>query len=319
VKDKYNKLKDTPYNPDSTRKTSVLSKYSQDSYPIRLNSSNPSDKSDDERNFEYETPEEVEQLYQDLLKNMKEGKPIPDLSSFSQKSKPIALDSKRDMFKDWAETPLYEEYQSRGKRVYPSINENKYYTAEETTRVYHFIKNRYSSRENEKPVTTFYKKAMATLFLLTDDQMNFDTYLKIKTMYSKVDVTNTLKLLIRCTLMYGARRKIVEIFENIRMFKVLSSKAKNLISLHLDFQGEAKQSTDRMVRNCGEIEKWEKQLLENIVSFLQENKLFGTRWFIFEKVEWLSFSIKEYQRIQENAAKVGVVMKDINSLECLET
>jgi hypothetical protein len=118
--------------------------------------------------------------------------------------------------------------------------------------------------------------------------------------------------------MYRARKQVVEIFENIRMFKILESKAKNLISLHLDFGGDASQTTERMKRVCKEIESCQKNLLENIVSFLKNNKLFGNKSFIFERKEWLSFSIKEYQKIQENALKVGVLMKDIRDLEILD-
>jgi hypothetical protein len=197
IQDKINKIRDPSYNPDSTRKTSVLSKASQDSFPVRLNTSNPSEGTEEHKSQEdFVTPEEVEQLYKDLFKNIK-PEHIPPLSSFSQKSKPTLLDSKRDARKDWADTSLYEEYVRRGKRVYPKINENKYYTDDEVDRVYYFVKNRYNKKDSDKSVSNFYKKAMDTLFLLTDEQMNFDSYRKIRQMYSNIDVTNTLKLLLR--------------------------------------------------------------------------------------------------------------------------
>lgn len=74
-------------------------------------------------------------------------------------------------------------------------------------------------------------------------------------MYKKVDVTNTLKLLLRCQLLYQARQNIVNVFENIRIFKLLKSKAKNLISLHIDFKGDVSQTTHKMKRICKEIEE----------------------------------------------------------------
>ena len=76
--------------------------------------------------------------------------------------------------------------------------------------------------------------------------MDLNTFRKIQSMYEKVDVTNTLKLLIRCQLVYDARANIVEIFENTRVFKLLKSKLKNLINLHMDFKNDANNTTKRL-------------------------------------------------------------------------
>lgn len=304
-------------NRNPPRKTSMLSKGSQDSFPVRLNASNVSESSEDHKsNNEFGTPEEVEQLYKDLFKNVKTNSNNPQVTSISQRSKQTnPQDIKKEVQKDWATTPLYEEYERSGKNVYRNQNTTKYYTEEEVLQVYEFVKNRYDKKENDKSVISFYKKAMDTLFLLTDDQLDFNTYRKIQSMYSKVDVTNTLKLLLRCSLVYQARRQIVEIFENIRIFKILRSKAKNMISLHLDFKGEVAQTTQKLVKICKELETCQKLVLENIVSFLKNHKLFGNKSFIFEKKEWLSYSIKEYRKIRNNALKVGIKMKDIKELE----
>lgn len=239
-----------------------------------------------------------------------------NLTSVSQKSKHTnPQNSHREVFKDWALTPIYEEYQKVGKNVYKYTDEERYYTEEEVNRVYEFVKNRYNTKEYDKSVVSFYKKSMDTLCYIYEDQLDLNTARKIQTMYSKVDVTNTLKLLLRCKFVYMARRNIIEIFENIKVFKVLKSKAKNLISLHLDFQGDAKQTTMRMSRVCTDIEDCQTLLIKNIVSFLKNHKLFGNKCFYFESKDWLSFSIKEYRKILENALKVRVVMKNISELE----
>ena len=268
---------------------------------------------------EFETPEEVEQLYSNIFKNVKTDSKNLNMTSMSGKSrKSNPQDVQKPAQKDWAETPLFEEFEKHGKNVYTKINETKFFSEDELTRVYQLVKNRYNSKEYDKSVINFYKKAMDTLLLLTETQMSFNTFRKIQSMYSKVDVTNTLKLLLRCSLMYQARRQIVQIFDDIRVFEVLSSRAKNLISLNLDFKGDAGQTTSKMKKVWSEIEVSTKMLLENIISFLKNNKLFGYKWFVFNKKEWLSHWIKEYEKIRNNAQKAGVKMKEIKDLESNE-
>lgn len=315
MQDRIDKIKDGTYM-NRNRPTSIVSKNSQESFPVRLDASNASESSD-HQSSEVDTPEEYERIYQDIFGDVKTNTNQKNVTSISQKSKATnPQDTKREpAVKDWALTPLYEEYERRGKNVYPNPNEARHYTEDEVARVYEFIESRYGNKANDKAIITFYQKAMDTLFLLTDDQLDFNTYRKIQEMYAKPDVTNTLKLLLRCRLIYQARRQIVDIFDNIRLFKVLRAKAKNLINLHMDFLADAKLTTSRLRKVCKEIEMIQKQLLESLVSFLKNHKLFGNKCFVFEKKEWLSYCIKEYQRIKSNAAKVGIKMKEIKELE----
>ena len=276
-------------------------------------------KSKNNSESEFDTPEEVEHIYNNIFKNVKTDSKNLNMTSLSGKSKKTnPQDVQKLSQKDWELTPLYEEFEKNGRNVYPRQNEIKYFSEDELTRVYNLVNNRYNTKEHDKSVVNFYKKAMDTLLLLTETQMTLNTFKKIQEMYSKVDVTNTLKLLLRWSLMYQARRQIVEIFDNIRIFEVLASRAKNLISLNLDFKGDVGQATVKMKKVWSEIESWIKQLLENIVSFLKNNKLFGHKWFVLNKKEWLSNSIKEYEKIKINALKAGVKMKEIKELESFE-
>jgi len=233
-----------------------------DSNPVRLNGSNPSVHSEENKSFsDFETPEEVEQIYREIFKDVPEAQ--QNLTSLSQKSKQSGiLNSYRDLNKDWSETPLHDEYERVGNNLEGSrfdaevhankggrrnnSDENRYYTEAESRQVYEFVRNRYNGKEYDKSVTSFSKKAMETLRWIYEDQLDLNTFQKIKKMYSKVDVTNTLKLLLRCQLIYQARRNIMNIFENIRLFKLLKTKAKNLINLHIDFKGDVSQTTQRL-------------------------------------------------------------------------
>jgi hypothetical protein len=199
--------------------------------------------------------------------------------------------------------------------VYKYTDEDRYYTEDEVNRVYEFVKNRYINKNYDKSVKSFYKKSMETLCYIYEDQLDLNTVRKIEKMYSKVDVTTTLKLLLRCKFVYMARKNVVEIFDNIRMFKAFKAKAKNLISINLDFQGDASQTTKRMKKVCTDIEECQTAIIKSIVSFLKDHKLFGNKCFYFEGRDWLSFSIKEYRKILKNALKVGVYMKDISGLD----
>ena len=98
------------------------------------------------------TPEEVEKIYKDLFKNMPLNSQH-NLTSLSHKSK--NSNPNKEIFKDWALTPLYEEYQKQGKRIYRDFDETRYYSQNEAKRVYEFVKSRYNSKEHNKFVISF--------------------------------------------------------------------------------------------------------------------------------------------------------------------
>ena len=89
---------------------------------------------------------------------------------------------------------------------------------------------------------------MHTLMILTQCQLNLSWFRKIQLMYSIIDSTNTLKLLIRCMLMYKARRLVTQIYNNIHRFEEIKVKARNLVNILIDFKADAHNSKEKLVQ-----------------------------------------------------------------------
>ena len=56
-------------------------------------------------------------------------------------------DSTKDPPKDWAETPLYDEFLRVGVRAFTDVSDPKYFTEEELSIIYEFVKHRYTDKE----------------------------------------------------------------------------------------------------------------------------------------------------------------------------
>ena len=224
-------------------------KISRDSFPVRLESSGSESSEDRKAETDLETPDDVDQLYKNILRNAKTNSQIPKVTTVSQNSKNTnPQDSKRETQRDWKTTPLYEDFEQFGKAGLRFSNDSTQYSEDEIYNVYEFVKSRYNTKEYDKSVSSFYQKAMKTLMSLMYPLSLVSMFNNIQQMYSAISVTNTLKLLIRCKLMFSARKQVIKIFEHIRMFLVLKTKVKNLISLHLDFEGDVDSTSDKLKR-----------------------------------------------------------------------
>lgn len=174
-----NKSKKEPNKKNLIPVNTFLSGQSLDSYPVRLEGSQPTPRSEENKAFsEFETPSEVEQLYKDIFKDLPQDT-VNNLTSLSQKSKNSGhLNSHRDHQKDWANTPLYDEYEKAGvtlkdSKFDPAFTYKKtgkkdgidydFYNEEEAKQVYEFVRGRYDSKNYDKSIKSFYEKALNTL------------------------------------------------------------------------------------------------------------------------------------------------------------
>ena len=174
---------------------------------------------------------------------------MPKVTTISQNSKNTnPQDNKRETQRDWKTTPLYEDFEQFGKAGLRFSNDSTQYSEDEIYNVYEFVKSRYNTKEYDKSVSSFYQKAMKTLRSLMYSMSLVNMFNSIQQIYSAISVTNTLKLLIRCKLMFSAWKQVIKIFEHIRMFLMLKTKVKNLISLHLDFEGDVGSTSDKLKR-----------------------------------------------------------------------
>ena len=248
VQDKINKIKEGAYLPNEhTNKPQLYTKNSKESFPIRLDSNGSESSEDRKAGTEFDTPDEVDQLYKNILRNAKTNSQIPKVTTISQNSKNTnPQDSKRETQRDWKTTPLYEDFEQYGQAGIRFSHHSTNYSEDEIYNVYEFVKSRYNTKEYDKSVSSFYQKAMSTLRALMSSMSLVNMFNSIQQMYSAISVTNTLKLLIRCKLMFSAQKQVIKIFEHIRMFMILKTKVKNLISLHMDFQGDVGSTSEKL-------------------------------------------------------------------------
>ena len=115
--------------------------------------------------------------------------------------------------------------------------------------------------------------------------------------------------------MYKTRRLVIKIFSSIQRIEEIKVKVKNLVNLQIDFKQEAEKTQDKLRQNCRDLEKIQKELLQDIVVLLKDNKFLGNKIFVFKKKEWVSYSVKEYEKIKKMALKVDIRMKDIKDLQ----
>lgn len=54
--------------------------------------------------------------------------------------------------------------------------ENRYYTEEESKRVYEFVRSRYTSKDYDRSVKNFYSKALNTLCWIYEIQLDLNTF-----------------------------------------------------------------------------------------------------------------------------------------------
>ena len=115
--------------------------------------------------------------------------------------------------------------------------------------------------------------------------------------------------------MYKARRLVTQIYNNIHKFEELKVKARNLANVLIDFKEDAHKSKEKLVQVKRDIEKCIKDLLQDIVTLLKDNKFLGEKVFVFKKKEWVNYSQKEYEKIRNMTQKVDIRMKEIKDLQ----
>lgn len=141
------------------------------------------------------------------------------------------------------------------------------------------------------------------------EQLGIDAIFNpIKSMYSTRDHTTTLKLLLRCKIIYEAKEQLLVLFWLIFDFEWLSE------MIFEEMKGEVLSL--KFHDNTKEFETVMKSLLESLVSFLKKNPQLGRKQFIFRKQEYLWYSIGEYLTIRKALETRG--LKPLKSLKSLD-
>lgn len=123
---------------------------------------------------------------------------------------------------DWAHTPIYQEYCEEGVTKYNYKKFQSFFDEDEVPQIYKLLKSRYPEYSQLKAVEPFFLKAMDTLGEILGSFSVTHLYRAIQQIYSKTDIQNTLKLVIRLQTLFKARYLLFDIFRDIHEFKVSS-------------------------------------------------------------------------------------------------
>ena len=158
-----------------------------------------------------------------LLSDLPFNKPNKARTSISDESKGTFGPDQTALSRfrvDWATTPIYTEYLEDGVTKYNQNRHQAFYDEEEAPAIFKLIKTRYASTNNSRAVEPFFHKAMDTLGEIMGSFSMTHLYRAIQKIYTKADIQNTLKLVLRVQSMFKARYLIFQIFHDIHEFKV---------------------------------------------------------------------------------------------------
>lgn len=115
---------------------------------------------------------------------------------------------------DWTKTPLFDDYKNKGKHEFNVSEKEDLFTEEENNYIYILIKQRYESEmQYDGIILSFFTKAQNTFRELMCSFGLQAQYLKIKDKYDERSIDDTLKLLIRNSLLFKARNILFEVYD----------------------------------------------------------------------------------------------------------
>lgn len=83
------------------------------------------------------------------------------------------------------------------------------------------IKGKYGEYESQKVHGPLYVKALVTLKHLFEEQgIDYGKLLKVRQLYGEISLENTLKLLIRCKILFASRMTLIDVFDTINRFQI---------------------------------------------------------------------------------------------------
>ena len=121
---------------------------------------------------------------------------------------------------DWFHTPIFSEFQEDGIMKYNHSGHQMFFDEEEVAGIYRLLKARYSTERENKKVEGFFHKAMDTLAEILGSFLLNNVYRAIRKIYTKSDVQNTMKLVLRVKSLISARYILFQIFQDIQNFNV---------------------------------------------------------------------------------------------------
>lgn len=131
---------------------------------------------------------------------------------------------------NWSETPIFDYLNfnknaaNQLKRIdldrFQQINEESWdqrlYTEKQIDQLILDIKTNSDDFLENDVQGPIYLKALVTLrYLFNEQALNSDKFQKVRQLYGDISIENTLKLLIRCKILFGSRYALLDLFQRV--------------------------------------------------------------------------------------------------------
>ena len=175
-------------------------------------------------------------------------------------------------------------------------------------------------------------KALVTLkFLFNEQAIDLAKFQKVRQLYGEISIENTLKLLIRCKILFTSRLALLDLFESIKQHEATLKKLEDQLEI-LKPGSQEKGQEDEIVEITGSQYETIKaladsytQTVEKVIakgSLLQsgKNKNLRGKSFYYRGVEYLGHIKKEFEGVKVSLSNYQLQDKaeDMQPLEALK-
>ena len=152
---------------------------------------------------------------------------------------------------DWAFTPLCVAVVNQ-QTEWNGEMDDRIFIETEVDFVLNMIKTNFDSYRMTEQILPFYTKALATLKALMEEQGLEECFGKFQTLYQETTIENTLKMLLRCKLVFTARVAWIHIFELIGKYFALTDEARRALGEQKKYKLPQREINELKLR-CGRV------------------------------------------------------------------
>ena len=140
--------------------------------------------------------------------------------------------------------------------------DNKIFMKSEVEFAVEMIRSKFNEYKRTEMMMPFHTKAMETLIGLLEEQGLTQMIQKFKSMYKEVTIENTLKLLLRCKLLFHARKVFLDIFQQILVYEMQTRDVKKALEEQQSYKLETKELNELKLQAGRVYEAGEKVIMQ---------------------------------------------------------
>ena len=182
---------------------------------------------------------------------------------------------------DWAYSPLCIGVLKKETTFNKNLTK-RIFMENEVDVVLQMIKSNFSTYMQVDKLQPFHAKAVSTLKELLKEQGLDQLYVRFEQQYKEITVENTIKVLLRCQLLFSARLLFIDIFEKIVLYEMMSLDARHEIESK-DTYKLPLQELNELRLKCGRMYEAGEKVIFEIKRLRADRKGQYSQPFIFKK------------------------------------